>query len=163
METSLTSPVSALQNYSTVDPEFKFVDKGSQGTLNQDDFFKLLTVQLTSQDPLKPMEDTEFISQMTSFSSLSEMEKISGDMKMMREQQEVFTIQSLIGKQIRAEGETGEIIEGVVTHVARQDGSLVPYIGDRMVVNSQIIEISEVSEEIPAEEIGAKGKNPKID
>lgn len=147
METAIPSPVSALQNYATVDPAFKILDRGSQGVLNQDDFFKLLTVQLTSQDPLKPMEDTEFISQMTSFSSLSEMEKMSADMKMMREQQAVFTTQSLIGKQIRAADQTGAIIEGVVTRVAREDGELVPYIGDRMVANSQILEISEVTEE----------------
>ena len=140
-------PVSALQNYNTVESAYPILEKGSTGTLNQDDFFKLLTVQLTSQDPLKPMEDTEFISQMTSFSSLSEMENIAADMKLMREQQTTYTIQALLGKEVKAHDVSGEFVEGTVTRVAREDGQLVPYVGDRMVDPSSILEISDVSEE----------------
>lgn len=139
--------VSALQNYSTVDPQYPILEKGSTGTLNQDDFFKLLTVQLTSQDPLKPMEDTEFISQMTSFSSLAEMENIAADMKLMREQQTTYTVQALIGKEIKAYDAAGDFIEGTVTRVAREDGQLVPYVGNTMVDPTSILEISDVSEE----------------
>ena len=59
--------------------------------LDQTDFLKLLTVQLQSQDPMKPMEDTQFISQMASFSALENSKDLSASFKS-------FTATSYLGK-----------------------------------------------------------------
>lgn len=53
--------------------------KASKQNLDSDDFMKLLTKQLATQDPLKPMEDTAFIAQMASFSSLNQMNQLTKD------------------------------------------------------------------------------------
>ena len=45
--------------------------------LDVNDFLKLLTVQMTSQDPMKPIEDTQFIAQMASFTSLEQMKGLA--------------------------------------------------------------------------------------
>ncbi|MCP3675747.1 MAG: flagellar hook assembly protein FlgD [Gammaproteobacteria bacterium] len=42
--------------------------------LDQTDFFALLTTQLAQQDPFKPMDNTEFVSQMAEFSSLESLQ-----------------------------------------------------------------------------------------
>lgn len=47
-------------------------------TLGQDDFLKLMTVQIQNQDPMKPMENTEFFSQIAQFSTVSGIEKLQG-------------------------------------------------------------------------------------
>lgn len=50
-------------------------------TLGQDQFLKLLTTQLTHQDPLKPMDNGEFLGQMAQFSTVSGIQDLQASFK----------------------------------------------------------------------------------
>lgn len=45
--------------------------KGGMQTLGQADFLKLLTTQLTQQDPLEPTDNKDMLAQMAQFSALA--------------------------------------------------------------------------------------------
>ena len=49
----------------------------NRGMLTQEDFFALLTQELSNQDPTKPVENNEMISQMTAFSTTDGVTKLN--------------------------------------------------------------------------------------
>jgi len=138
METNI-SAIQQLAQGNSVLPE---TPAARNQDLSMEDFFKLLTVQLTSQDPLKPMDDTEFISQTTGFSSLAEMESMGQDMRALRLANSSSSAQMLIGREVTATTEDGDTVQGVVTRLTREGDEMVPYIGDQRVSIASISEIS---------------------
>lgn len=50
-------------------------------SLGQEQFLKLLTTQLTHQDPMKPMENGEFLGQMAQFSTVSGIQDLQASFK----------------------------------------------------------------------------------
>ena len=54
------------------------------GDLGKDAFIQLLVTQLQNQDPLDPVDDKEFISQMAQFSALEQMQNLNGSFKDMQ-------------------------------------------------------------------------------
>ncbi len=77
--------------------------KKDASNLDQDDFMTLMLQQLKNQDPFKPTDNTEFISQMaqlTQVSSISEMnENLSGLTSSMYSSQ-LLDASALIGKEV---------------------------------------------------------------
>jgi flagellar basal-body rod modification protein FlgD len=57
--------------------EYKVADENDNGMLTQADFFALLTQELANQDPTKPVDNNEMISQMTAFSTTDGVSKLN--------------------------------------------------------------------------------------
>ena len=49
--------------------------------IDKDEFMQLLITQLQNQDPLNPMENSEFTSQMAEFASLEQLQNINGNLE----------------------------------------------------------------------------------
>ena len=71
--------------------------KGQQ--LDQKDFLRLMTAQLSSQDPFNPVDNQEMVAQMAQFSSLAGVSETNTVLKSISEQ---LTAQTALLKDIKA-------------------------------------------------------------
>ncbi len=123
--------------------------------LGQADFLQLLTVQLTHQDPMKPMEDQAFIAQMAQFSSLEQMNALTQEFAVMRADQQLTTAGSLIGREVTVDDGI-ELITGVVEAV---DASVTPA---TVVVGGNTYDLSSVRRIAPAGTTSNESTNDNV-
>lgn len=81
--------------------------------LGKDDFLKLLITQLQNQDPSSPMDNSQFIAQMATFSTLEQMVNIGSQIDKLIEnntQNSLVQYSSFVGKEVNWQSidETGE-------------------------------------------------------
>jgi len=81
--------------------------------MGKEDFLKLLVTQLKYQDPLSPMEGTEFASQLAQFSSLEQLTNLNQSVKLSIEGNYILAqsinntlVATLIGKRVKLAGAT---------------------------------------------------------
>ncbi len=103
--------------------------------LGKDDFLKLLTQQLKNQDPMNPMNDMEFINQMSSFSSLEQMvnmnKSLDSFIKTFSNNSQTQAMMFL-GTTVTAQtSEMDEAVTGVVDMVGFKDGKPFLKVGDQ--------------------------------
>jgi len=110
-------------------------------TLGQDDFLKLLTVQLSKQDPMKPMEDTSFMAQMAQFTALSQSSQMSKDMAGLRSDFSLQSASSMIGRQVTLNTKTGPVF-GPVDSVDASTGTVQLSVGGKLYPLSQVVQVA---------------------
>ncbi|GGY28881.1 flagellar hook assembly protein FlgD [Paludibacterium paludis] len=90
---------------------------GQTKGLTQKDFLKILSTQLTLQDPLKPMDNQQFMAQMAQFSALEQTRMGNEKLDAMLAQQAAAQSLGLIGKTVEV-ASAGGTATGVVTTVS---------------------------------------------
>ncbi len=112
--------------------------KEADNGLGKDAFLKLLVTQLRYQNPMKPMQDKEFISQMAQFSSLEQMSNLNETMTYamstlnmnilgLVEYQQLSEASNLVGKEVKlevpVEESSEEGTEGTENSDNQEDGN----------------------------------------
>jgi flagellar basal-body rod modification protein FlgD len=126
----MVNPLNNTSNEAMLQGMTQRAGNRDEGVLGMQDFLRLLVAQMQNQDIMNPMDNTEFVSQMATFSTLTAINN-------MAEQTTTAYAVSLLGKDIVAaeiNRNTGllERFEGTVTGVSlfAMDGPRV-FIGDR--------------------------------
>ena len=101
----------------------------SSATLQMEDFLQLLTSQISNQDPLEPMKDTEFISQMANIASLEQMQQFSKGFETFADSQKDMVAQAYLGKMVIIKNQ-GEEVSGLVKSVEKSDEGQISVIVD---------------------------------
>lgn len=125
---SAVSAQSSSERTSTTSP------LGQGNSVGKEDFLKLLVAQLRNQDPLKPMEDSQFIAQLAQFNVLEQMQQMNASFKSMMTMEQLTLGSNLIGKTVEAlDPVTRTSFEGVVSQVRMVGGVAKLTIGDRTI------------------------------
>ncbi|MDR7268211.1 flagellar basal-body rod modification protein FlgD [Pelomonas saccharophila] len=87
------------------------------------DFLKILVAQLGNQDPLKPMDNTEFVTQLAQFTSLQQTQEMNDKLGSLLTAQASMQSVGLLGKTVDVRTETGATANGRVTALSFTSGS----------------------------------------
>jgi flagellar basal-body rod modification protein FlgD len=101
------------------------------GMLDRDAFLKLLVAQLRYQDPSKPMDASQMVSQSAQLTMVDKLDSISTMMEASALTGRLGLAGSVIGKEITFANDDGITVKDVVTSVRfADDGSLILHTGD---------------------------------
>jgi flagellar basal-body rod modification protein FlgD len=84
-----------------------------QKRLGQEDFMKLMMAQMKHQDPLKPMANGEFISQMAQFSSVEGLKEIKDSFNHLAsalQSSQALQASSMVGRKVLIPGKLSELV-----------------------------------------------------
>jgi len=117
------SPVSALSGFGSTptrveDDSILNANSLDSNVLNKDDFLKLLLAQMQHQDPLNPLDNTEFLAQLSQFSQLEQTYNINQNISNLADSQSSIRdclLSNLLGKTVMVTG------SGIDLH--NQDGA----------------------------------------
>jgi flagellar basal-body rod modification protein FlgD len=140
-----TTSATAATGYATTDSTIRI----PQQTLNQDDFLKLLVAQLSAQDPMNPQKDTEFISQMSQFSSLEQSKSMVTSLADLQTEQKRVQANGLLGRQVEIQTGKDTTVTGVVDSIQYQEGTPL------IVVKGQAYDLSQVNSVTTAQQTTA--------
>lgn len=108
---------SAINDYSslTVTPKKESTTPPKSTRLGQEQFLKLLTTQMTHQDPSQPMQNGEFLSQMAQFGTVSgiqDLQKSFAEFASSINSSQALQATSLVGRHVSAPGTKGVLEAG---------------------------------------------------
>jgi flagellar basal-body rod modification protein FlgD len=90
--------------------------KKSASNLGIEDFLTLMTTQLKNQDPMKPLEGTEFVSQLAQFGSVSGIQQMQGSIESLAaslRSTQVLNGATLVGHEVLAPAESFTLTQGL--------------------------------------------------
>jgi len=118
------------------------------GGLGKMDFLKLLTTQLTHQDPLNPMQDTQFVAQLAQFSGLEQMMQTNERLEALAMAQSSMTSASAVGflgKTVEAVSNQVELADGVPSWAGvRLDGDAASLKVEIRTATGEVVQVLEL-------------------
>ena len=113
------------------------VAKGGGTEVSKDAFLRLLTAQLQNQDPLEPVQNSEFVAELAQFQALegqlaanATLENIAALQESQLALQGLSQAAALVGVEVSWRDEDGAPHSGVVDQVTVENGVMTAHVGD---------------------------------
>lgn len=128
----INTSYSYIDSLRTTEEEFT-VDDGSNQTLDQEDFLKLLTQQLAQQDPTEPVDNDQMITQMASFSTVEGISQMSAQFESLNSvmtSSQALQASSLVGQKVLipsniANRVAGNDVDAVISTPSGTNGDVI--------------------------------------
>lgn len=129
------SPVSSVAPTNATAPKASL---SSAASVDYDAFLQLLVAEMQNQDPTKPMESTEYVAQLASFSSVEQSIQINDKLDQMLNSSFITNAGSLIGRTVTT---TDGTISGQVSQVRVLDnqGYAILNDGQKVPIDANVI------------------------
>lgn len=89
----------------------------SSSSLTLQDFLQVLMTQLTYQDPLKPMDNQEFMAQIAQFTTLQQTQEVNTNIQTLVSNQAAQQSIGLIGHTVNVTTASGSAVSGTVASI----------------------------------------------
>ena len=113
-----TAALGALQST----PPAATTQQPSKTAVDYNSFLNLLVAQMKNQDPTKPMDSTEYVAQLASFSQVEQSVQINTKLESLLQASTLSQADALIGRTVTSADDT---VSGVVTGVKLISGGAV--------------------------------------
>ncbi|MFT3736016.1 MAG: flagellar hook capping FlgD N-terminal domain-containing protein [Rhodocyclaceae bacterium] len=94
----------------------------TQSVVGQEDLIKIMLAELRYQDPLKPLDNKEFIAQLAQFTTLEQTKQLNDRIDTLLSVQASTQSIGLLGKTVEVTTESGDTQVGEVTSIQFSDG-----------------------------------------
>jgi flagellar basal-body rod modification protein FlgD len=134
-ETTATGAVKATPTPAQVDRT------DQKGSLGQDAFLKLLVAQMQNQDPTSPQDSGQMMSQLASFSQVSQLQQLTAASTAQTLGQDFASAVAMIGKNITDTKADGTQAAGVVSAVKSDPQGALLQIGSDSIHTGAIVKV----------------------
>ena len=128
-------------------------------SLDTDAFLKLLIAELSNQDPMEPMTNSEIVQQISQIREIASNDKLSDTLDVVLTGQNMASAASMLGKMVWGISDEGEQIAGLVNGVEILDDAPKLHVGDETISLKNIAGILDDSE-IPEDFVESGGGTP---
>ena len=151
--------IDAPQNSQIVrnpDPENPVIRNAVDESQN---FMRLMIEQLKNQDPMNPLDSSDFTQQLATINSLEQLININSVLARNQQAAELSEATSLLGYYVEGLDASNTLVTGYVDRVAMIDGQAKLIVGEQTLLVGQVGSVDELS---PADEallIGLSGES----
>jgi len=107
--------VQSATSFEQLGLNFPKADTGTRNKLGQEQFLKLMVAQLKHQDPTKPLDNAEFLSQIAQFSTVTGIQELQSSFTQLAgsmQSNQLLQTSALVGRSVLVESDLGTLPAG---------------------------------------------------
>lgn len=114
----------------------------NRAAVSREQFLKILVTELTSQNPMDPLDNSQFLDQLVSLQSLEQTAAMTDSFRTFERFIQMSSASSLIGKTVKGIDEKGATVQGVVSKVVLDKDAVQLVVGSKKVPVNSVQEIT---------------------